>query len=158
MATRAAPARAASLYETDFYAWALEQATLLRAGRLEELDLENLTEEVEDLAGGLKRSVRSRARTIMEHLLKLQHSPAAEPRIGWRETVRTQRDDLRDDLTPSLRREIEPELAELYARARLRAAESLRDHGEHAAADALPAACPYDLDAIAGDWLPQHAR
>jgi hypothetical protein len=30
----------------------------------------------------------------------------------------------------------------------------LRQHGENAAADALPAACPYSLDQITGDWLP----
>jgi hypothetical protein len=32
---------------------------------------------------------------------------------------------------------------------------ALRDHGEHAAADALPATCPYSLDQITSDWLPQ---
>jgi hypothetical protein len=30
----------------------------------------------------------------------------------------------------------------------------LRKHGEAAAADALPATCPYTLDQITGDWLP----
>jgi hypothetical protein len=54
-----------ALYETDFYAWAREQAALLRAGRFRELDLEHLVEEVEDLGGALKRSVRSRVRTIL---------------------------------------------------------------------------------------------
>ena len=58
------------------------------------------------------------------------------------------------NLTPTLRRELEQELDELYARACKRAASSLRDPGEPAAADALPATCPYDLDQIAGDWLP----
>jgi hypothetical protein len=31
----------------------------------------------------------------------------------------------------------------------------LRDHGEDAAAGALPANCPYSLDQIAADWLPE---
>ena len=75
MATRVRT-RGSDLYEQDFYAWAREQATLLRAGRFDELDLEHLTEEVEDLGGSLYRSVRSRVRTIIEHLLKLEHSPA----------------------------------------------------------------------------------
>jgi hypothetical protein len=30
----------------------------------------------------------------------------------------------------------------------------LQKHGEQAAADALPATCPYTLDQIAGDWWP----
>jgi hypothetical protein len=142
------------LYREDFYVWTKRQAQLLRAGRYDELDLANLIEEVEDLGGAAKKAVRSRARTIIEHLLKLQHSPAVDPRPGWRDTVRTQRDDLLDDLTPTLRRELDEELVELYARARQRAAESMRDHGEHAAADALPEICPYTAEQITGDWLP----
>jgi hypothetical protein len=153
MATRIKPTLK-QLYEEDFYVWTQRQAELLRARRYDELDLEHLIEEVEDLGGALKRSVRSRVRTIIEHLLKLQHSPAVDPRPGWRDTVRTQRDDLVDDLTPSLRRELQGELEELYARARQRAQGSLRDHGEHAAADALPEACPYTADQITGDWVP----
>ncbi len=152
MATQIKTAR--TLYEEDPYLWAQVQAALLRDQRFTELDLANLIEEVEDLGGSLKRSVRSHARRIMEHLLKLQHSPATEPRLGWRATIRTQRSELQGDLTPSLRRELEGELAELYARARHDADASLRDHGEPAAADALPTACPYAIEQIEGDWLP----
>ena len=35
------------LYEQDFYAWANEQAALLRAGRLSEADIEHIAEEIE---------------------------------------------------------------------------------------------------------------
>jgi hypothetical protein len=153
MATRL-NSRTSDLYEADFYAWAKQQAELLRAGRYRELDLDNLIEEVDDLGGALYRGVRSRVRTIIEHLLKLQHSPAEEPRAGWYDTILAQRDDLLDDLTPTLRRMLEEVLAEQYARARKRAASSLRRHGEDAAADALPETCPYTLDQITGDWLP----
>ena len=153
MATRVGT-RSSELYEQDYYAWAREQATLLRAGRYEELDLEHLSEEVEELGGSLYRSVRSRVRTIIEHLLKLEHSPAAEPRGLWRDTVHAQRADLEDDLTASLRRRLRSELPKQYARARAAAVRSLRRHGETAAADALPETCPYTLDQIAGDWLP----
>jgi hypothetical protein len=142
------------LYEQDFYAWAREQATLLRAGRLEELDLAHLTEEVDDLGDSLYRSVRSRIRTIIEHLLKLQHSPSAEPRSLWLDTIHVQRADLEDDLTASLRRRLRSELPKQYLRARAAAARALRRYGETAAADALPETCPDSLDQIAGDWLP----
>jgi hypothetical protein len=154
MATRF-KSRADDLYEQDLYAWSRVQADLLRAGRFAELDLEHLIEEIEDVGGALKRSTRNRIRTIIEHLLKLEHSPATEPRAGWRATVRTQRVRLRDVLTPTLRREVESELAELYADARGLADGTLRDHGERAAADTLPNTCPYSLDQITSDWLPQ---
>ena len=152
MATRI-KSTAKNLYDEDFYVWAQSQAELLRDKRFDELDLANLIEEVEDLGGALERSVRSRARTIMEHLLKLQHSRAQDPRLGWRATVRTQRSELLNDLTPSLRRRLADNLPELYGRARHDADGSLRDNGEHAAA-ALPTTCPYTLDQITGDWLP----
>ena len=153
MATRVRT-RGSDLYEQDFYAWAREQATLLRAGQFEELDLAHLTQEVDDLGEALYRSVRSRIRTIIEHLLKLQHSPAAEPRGLWLDTVHTQRADLEDDLTASLRRRLRSELPKQYLRARAAATRALRRHGESAPADALPETCPYTLDQIAGDWLP----
>jgi hypothetical protein len=142
------------LYQEDFYAWSRQQAALLRDGRFSELDLIHLVEEVEDLGENLYRSVRSRVRTIVEHLLKLEHSPASEPKRVWRETIRTQRADLDEDLTPALRPRIEVGLVRSYAKARRDAAAALRDYGEHTAADALPKACPYTLDQITSDWLP----
>jgi hypothetical protein len=142
------------LYETDFYVWAREQAALLRAGRFDEVDLQNLVEEVEELGGSLQRKVGNRAITIMEHLLKLQHSPATTPRLGWRGTIRAQRTKLLRELTPQLKHHLADDLANLYARARHDAQGALRDHGEDAAANALPTTCPYGLDRITGDWLP----
>ena len=153
MATRIKPP-AGRLYDEDFYAWSKSQADLLRAARYADLDLEHLIEEVDDLGESLKRSVRSRIRTIIEHFLKLEHSPASDPRGGWYDTVIAQRSDLRDELTASIRREVDLALPDLYGMARHNAATSLRKHGEAAAADALPAACPYSLDQITGDWLP----
>ena len=153
MATRVKET-AKPLYEDDFYVWAREQGALLRAGRYEELDLQNLIEEVDDLGISLYRSVRSRVRTIIEHLLKLEHSPAKDPRSLWQDTIAVQRADLEDDLTASLRARIEAELPKQYERARAAAVRALRRHNEQAAADALPATCPYTLDQIVGDWWP----
>jgi Domain of unknown function DUF29 len=153
MATRIKRPRSA-LYETDFYAWTKEQAALLRAQRFADLDLEHVIEEIEDLGTSLHWSARSRLRTITEHLLKLQHSPASDPRPGWYDTILVQRDDLLDEMTATLRRVLEVELPTHFERARKRAATSLRKHGEDAAADALPTTCPYTLDQITGDWLP----
>jgi hypothetical protein len=147
-------ARSAALHASDPYLWALSQAEALRAGRLEDLDRSNLAEEVEGLAIATKSAVRSRTRTVIEHLLELQHSPASDPRHGWRRTVRVQRSELRDDLTPTLRRQLEEDLADLYRDGRENAADDLQSHGEPAAADALPWDCPYSLAQILSDWLP----
>jgi hypothetical protein len=102
MATRVKPT-AKDLHEGDFFVWSNQQAARLRERRFDELDLTNLIEEIEDLGGGLRRSVRVHAMFILEHLLKLQHWPQSEHRLAWRETVRRERSELLNDLTPSLR-------------------------------------------------------
>jgi hypothetical protein len=100
--------------------------------------------------------VRLRTRTILRHLLKLAHSTAAEPMPGWRETLRIQRVDLADDLTPTLHRRLCDDLGELYAQARRLAAADLADHAEADAVAALPATCPFSLEQILDeDWLPR---
>jgi hypothetical protein len=149
-------ARSNDLYEQDLHAWSEVQADLLRRRRFTEVDLEHVVEEIEDVGGSLYRECRSRVRTVMEHLLKLEHSAAIEPRAGER-TIRRERADLAEDLTPSLRPRIERGLARFYDAARIEAAAMLRAHGEPAAADALPTTCPYTLEQITGDWLPNQA-
>ena len=102
MATRIKP-KPVGTYEQDFYVWALRQAELLRARRFEDLDLDHLIEEVEALARAELNAVLSDAGVVIEHLLKLEHSPATEPRAGWRALVREHRRRLRRELTPRLR-------------------------------------------------------
>jgi hypothetical protein len=153
MATRIKPAEG-DLYERDFYLWAERQAELLRAGRLGDLDQGNLILEVEGLADSKRSAVLNNARVVIEHLLKLEYSPALDPRNTWRRSVRAHRRQLQTDLTPRLERILQNELPRQYAMARADAAGSMRDHGEGAAADALPEACPYDLGTLTGDWLP----
>ena len=55
-------------YDADFYSWARDQAALLRARRFDELDLENLAEEVEDLAKREAKELESRYETLIHHL------------------------------------------------------------------------------------------
>jgi hypothetical protein len=147
-------AKSAKLYETDFYDWALAQADLLRARRFETLDLDNLIEEVEGLADTKLSAVLNSARVVMEHLLKLGHSPAQDPRNGWRASVREHRRRIEVDLTPRIEQRLADELERFYAMARADTRAAMLDHGENAAADALPATCPYSLDQITGDWWP----
>ena len=152
MATHPRPT--ADLYEEDFYVWTEVQADLLRARRFEGLDLENLIEEVEGLGDAKRSAVLSNAAVIVEHLLKLQYSPAQDPRSGWIDSVLEHRNRLEFDLTPRLRQILEDELPRVYAVARRTAERRLRVHGEDAAASALPATCPYTADQITGDWWP----
>jgi hypothetical protein len=146
---------AAKLYQDDFSAWAERQARLLQERRFDELDLDHLIEEVADLRKAERNAVLSRARQIMAHFLKLEHSPASWPRRGWKETVRTQRADLEEILSPTLRRELLAELAAVYGRARRNAARDLAE--DKVAERKLPAACPFTLDQVLDpEWWPDN--
>lgn len=120
------------------------------------LDLERLADEVDDLAKSERDACRSAVRLILEHCLKLEHSPASLPRGGWEGSILNGRAILEDKLTPSLRRDLKRQLPKLYATARAIAGRALRDHGEATALATLPEDCPYTLDQILDpDWFPQ---
>jgi len=133
---------ASDLYEEDFYVWTEVQAGLLRERRFDALDLANLIEEVEGLGDAKKSAVLSNANVIIEHLLKLQFSPAQDPRRGWAESVLEHRTRLELELTPRVRQILADELPRLYALTRRATERKLRLYGEDAAADALPADGP----------------
>lgn len=150
-----------SLYQTDYYAWTKQQAAELRALAARRtdstLDLENLAEEIESLGRSDWRAARSQVQRAIEHLLKLEFSPAQEPRSGWLDTITEARDQLADLLTPALRREVEDDLSPLFARSRRDTAKALRRHGEADAANALPDGCPYTFQQILDqNWYPQN--
>lgn len=42
-------------HQQDFHAWALHNAHLLRLGRLDEIDLDNIAEELDDLEASKER-------------------------------------------------------------------------------------------------------
>jgi Domain of unknown function DUF29 len=158
VATQLKPS-AKHLYEQDYYAWTQAQAAELRAlakRRTEtSLDLEHLAEEVADLGHSERDAVRSQVRRVIEHLLKLEYSPATEPRDGWKDTVADARSVIDDKLSPSLRLDLETMLSRLYGQILPKARRALRRFGENAAASTLPPACPYALDDICRpEWYP----
>jgi Domain of unknown function DUF29 len=151
--------RPEQLYEDDFYAWTREQAKALRRLADERwngpLDLLHLAEEVEDLGSEQQWAVESQLERVIEHLLKLEHSPSPGPRRQWMISINGARREIRRRMTPTIRRNVEPNLAELYRAARDDADLALRDHGEADAARALPTACPYAFDDLLRDkWWP----
>lgn len=102
-----------SLYETDWQLWVTRQEELVRAGRLAELDLANIAEELRDMGASERRELRNRLDTLVMHLLKYQFQPVL--RSGsWRGTITEQRIRIRDLLrsSPSLERHLEQVFAD----------------------------------------------
>lgn len=148
-----------ALYDRDFLAWAEDQAAALRrhsALRLNtdsDLDLEHLAEEVSDLGDNTIAVVEAAIVQIIAHLLKLEWSPAADPRGHWQDEVQGQRVRVTRRLrrSPSLRGRLDR--ADLYEDARTVAATGLARDGIDVMA--LPADCPYTLDQVLDPaWWP----
>jgi hypothetical protein len=112
-----------SLYETDFFAWANEQASLLRAGKLSSADIENIAEEIESMGKSEKRELVSRLTILLLHLLKWQFQPGLRGN-SWRYTIKVQRRDLARHLAdnPSLSAQLPELLGDSYTSAVLLAA------------------------------------
>ena len=149
------------LYDEDFLLWSQQQAAALRAaaqgGSNQPLDWENLAEEIEDLGKSSRRELRSRLLVVLEHLLKLEYSPAVDPRAGWRETIGRERSNIEDLLedSPSLRSELVDMIAKAGPRAARLAAHSLAGYRE-AAAELPPP--DYSVEQVLGDWFPPEPR
>jgi Domain of unknown function DUF29 len=80
-------------YEEDFYAWTVEQARLLRASELCDIDNANIAEELESMGRSDRREIRSRLIVLLTHLLKWCFQPEARS-TGWPVTIREQRQQI----------------------------------------------------------------
>ena len=112
-----------TLYEQDFYAWANEQARLLRAGRLTDADIEHIAEELESLGKTEKRELVRRLKLLLTHLLKWQYQPTHRG-ASSQATIRVQRRELARHMAdnPSLKAVFPQSLAEGYGDATIEAA------------------------------------
>jgi hypothetical protein len=104
-----------NVYESDFYAWAMEQAELLRARRFDAADIDNIAEEIESMGRGEKRELVNRLAVLLLHLMKWQFQPGFRS-PSWRATIREQRLRLRNHLkdNPSLKARLDESFAEAY--------------------------------------------
>lgn len=144
-------------YDADFLAWTEEQARLLREASRERInasiDWENVAEEIESMGRSEVRAVESALVRVIEHLLKLEFSPVADPRNGWKASVAEHRGRVQRDLkaSPSLRGKID--IDDVYTTARSMALYGLARDG--LTNDDLPSECPYTLDQLLIlDWWP----
>jgi len=130
--------------ERDFYSWLMEQARLIREGRFDALDRDNLAEEIESLGREQFNKLVSALRVAMMHMLKWDHQPAARSR-SWLLSIEEQRLEIADVLAdnPGLKPRIGEAIARAYRRARIEAA---KETGLDAAV--FPATCPYSFDDI----------
>ncbi len=131
-------------YESDFYGWTQQQAALLKAGQLADLDIKNLIEEVETMGRSEKQALESRLTVLLHHLLKWHYQAERRGR-SWQLTIKEQRTRftklLRDN--PSLKSQLNETLIDAYEFAVLKAAKETTLE-----IATFPAQCPWPLAQI----------
>jgi hypothetical protein len=145
------PSKNATLYDSDFHAWAHEQASLLRAGRLSEADIENIAEEIESMGRSEKRELVNRLTVLLSHLLKWRYQPGLRSR-SWTLTIEQQRLRLDKHLAenPSLKSRLDEAMADAFQDARIDAERETR-----LPRSVFPSSCPFTFDeAMNPDFWP----
>jgi ribosomal protein L29 len=141
-----------SLYETDYVAWADEQAMLLEQKRWDELDLVNLVEEVKDLSGRHRDALESQLTRLLMHLLKWQFQPSHRSN-SWAGTIKEARKQIAR-LTrkhPVLKLHVFKVYVECYLDAREDAADETGLPVQH-----FPWECPYLVEeALDCEFFPE---
>jgi hypothetical protein len=132
-------------YETDFHAWALAQAALLRSedqrGRA---DFARVAEEIEGLARSARQEVEGDLRAALTGLIGIMAGTDPKRRRTLERDVLTALLDAGDGFTPSMREQID--MAALWGRVRKRVRREAELSGE---AWTDPGdSCPFSLDQL----------
>ena len=131
-------------HDQDLYTWVQEQVALLRAGRLAEIDAENIAEELADVGRSEYRELQSALALILTHLLKWDHQPEKRTR-SWENTIKAQRQHYANALedSPGLKSRREEALTRAYSLACLAASSETG-----LSTSSFPAECSYGWDEI----------
>ena len=130
------------LYHRDFHAWANEQVSLPRMGKLSDADVGNIAEEIATLGRHEKRELAGRLTVLLHRLLEWRFQPQRRSR-SWEVSIANTRDELVDHLAdnPSLKALLPEAMTTAYRRAR-RTASNKTGLLE----SALPDECPWTFD------------
>jgi hypothetical protein len=136
-----------TLYDQDFYTWALESARGLREMRFADIDIEHIAEELEDMGKSRSRALESQLARLLAHLLKWSQQPESRPWCGnsWRASIRDAQREIKSILeeNPGLK----PHLPEVFLKAYPKSV-------DRAIADTnlpesrFPVVCPWSLEQV----------
>lgn len=114
-------------YETDYYGWLQQQLALLKAGRLAELDLAHLIEEIEDLGASQRSALVNQIARLYLHLLKWHYQSQRRSR-SWEVSIKNARIEIEDLLAdnPSFAPWLAEAVLKGYAKARKQATAETR--------------------------------
>ena len=141
-----------TLYDEDFMLWLENNINLLKNGKFNQLDLENLIEELESMGKSDKRALRSNLTILLMHLLKYKYQRNKRSN-SWERTIGEHRDRLQDALiySPSLNRFFDDVFHQCYQKARKNAAKETK-----LSLSVFPPECPFtQIEVLTEDFLPE---
>jgi len=141
----------ATVYEQDFCLWLSQNTELLREGRVAEIDIENIAEELDAMGKSQHRELVNRLRVLFAHLLKWQFQPDHRSN-SWKGTIVEQRYQIEQllEMSPSLKHKIDQKIPKAYPKAVGYAAAETG-----ISKSVFPKTCPYALeDALDEDFYP----
>jgi len=126
-------------YHEDLYGWAMANATLMREGKMDELDRQNIIEELESMGGNQYDQLVNRLGILMAHLLKWRYQSSHRSR-SWELTIKDQCNRIKRLIkhNPSLKNRTEEAMEEAYEDALL-----LAEKETGLNAETFPPQCPY---------------
>lgn len=132
------------LYKTDFHAWTLKAAELVRQHKFDELNWDDVAEELESMGEKERNEVANRMVVLLAHLLKWQYQPVYRCN-SWHGGINEQRKQILRQLkhSPSVKPHLPAAVADAYPDAVELAAD---DTGLPPAT--FPPSCPYGLERI----------
>jgi hypothetical protein len=112
-----------TIYEEDYLQWLEMTTEQLRTGKLENLDIENLLEEIEAMARKEKVALESNLEVLLMHLLKYQYQ-VNKRTSSWRYTIDEHRSRILKALkvSPSLKPYLKQVFDDCYQEGRRKAA------------------------------------
>lgn len=152
MTVRLSTVNLTDLYERDVVLWSERTVELLRQGRFDELDLENLIDEVGDLGRRERDRLVSSIRLLMHHLLKWEYQPGKRSR-SWVKAIQRERINVQTYLedAPSLVRILDADWMEkAYRTARKQAAVET-----DLPLETFPQQCPYSWAQVLENGFPK---
>lgn len=155
--------RAAELYHSDGYTWAIEQADALRRRDFAAIDWDNVVEEIEDVGRREKNHWSGCCARVLEHLLKIEHYREATHEVlrHWVSEINDFREEMADDIinNPGLQGECTMMLKGAWRKGRNYALRRLAEYDESNGTSTLkqarrqrdrtlPEQCPYRLEDV----------
>jgi hypothetical protein len=131
-------------YEADYYGWIEDQVALLKAGRLSEIDTQNIAEEIKSIAARQYDHLERAARALIYNLLKWDLQPdRRSPSMVL--SIDAHRDQITRllDRNPSLAADVSEAIGDAYLYATY---DMMRD--SDLPESAFSPECPYDWETV----------